>query len=60
MEVYIETVPSHIIARLRGDCCASISTSVGICIGLSIMILSFGPAILLLYKKRIALKRAKK
>ena len=53
-------VPSHIISRSRGDCCAPLVTSVGICLGLSIMLFSFGPAILLLYKEKIASKQAKK
>ena len=53
-------VPSHIISRSRGDCCAPMVNGVGICVGISIMLLSFGPAILLLYKERIASKQARK
>lgn len=46
-------VPCHIIVRGRKDCSAPIITSFGIATGLAIMLLSFGPGILLLYKKRL-------
>jgi len=45
-------VPSHIIARGRGDCCAGLFTFVGITMGLSVMLLSFGPAVFFLYYAR--------
>lgn len=47
------TVPCHIIVRRRGECSAPIATSFGICTGIAIMLLSFGPGILFLYKKRL-------
>lgn len=46
-------VPCHIIVRRRHDCCAPIVTSFGIATGLAIMLLSFGPSVLFLYKKRL-------
>ena len=46
-------VPCHIIVRRRGDCSAPALTSYGITTGIAIMILSFGPSVLLLYKKRM-------
>jgi len=46
-------VPCHIIVRRRQDCSAPVVTSFGITTGLAIMLLSFGPSILLLYKKRL-------
>ncbi|HYL91603.1 MAG TPA: hypothetical protein VEW69_00445 [Alphaproteobacteria bacterium] len=46
-------VPSHIIVRRRHDCSAPIVTSFGISTGIAIMLLAFGPAVLLLYKKRM-------
>jgi hypothetical protein len=51
-------VPSHVIVRKRDDCCAPILTSFGITAGIAIMLLSFGPAVLLLYKKRMDTLRA--
>jgi hypothetical protein len=45
-------VPCHVIVRHRHDCSAPIATSFGIATGIAIMMLSFGPGVLLLYKKR--------
>jgi hypothetical protein len=46
-------VPCHIIVRRRHDCSAPIATSFGITTGIAIMLLSFGPSVLFLYKKRL-------
>jgi hypothetical protein len=46
-------VPSHVMARRRDDCSAPIVTSFGITTGIAIMLMSFGPGVLLLYKKRL-------
>jgi hypothetical protein len=46
-------VPCHIIVRRRHDCSAPIVTSFGIATGLAIMLLSFGPSVLFLYRKRL-------
>lgn len=46
-------VPCHIIVRRRTDCSAPVATSFGIATGIAIMLLSFGPGVLLLYKKRL-------
>ena len=46
-------VPCHIVVRHRHDCSAPIVTSFGIATGIAIMLLSFGPSVLLLYKKRL-------
>lgn len=46
-------VPCHIIVRRRDDCSAPIVTSFGIATGIAIMLLSFGPSVLFLYKKRL-------
>jgi hypothetical protein len=46
-------VPCHIIIRRRHDCSAPIATSFGIATGIAIMLLSFGPSVLFLYKKRL-------
>jgi len=46
-------VPCHIIVRRRNDCSAPAVTSFGIVTGIAVMLLSFGPSVLLLYKKRL-------
>lgn len=46
-------VPCHVIVRRRHDCSAPAATSFGIAGGLAIMVLSFGPSVLFLYKKRL-------
>jgi hypothetical protein len=45
-------VPMHVIVRRRTDCCAGLETGVGICVGVTVMIVAFGPAVLVLYWKR--------
>lgn len=46
-------VPCHVIVRRRDDCSAPGVTSFGIVTGIAVMLLSFGPSVLLLYKKRL-------
>jgi hypothetical protein len=53
-------VPSHVIVRQRGDCCAPAGTFFGIAAGLSVMFLSFGPGILFLYARRFEQLRGEK
>jgi len=45
-------VPSHIIVRRRGDCCAPIGTFWGIVTGISVMLLCFGPGVFFLFVER--------
>lgn len=45
-------VPAHIIVRQRNECCAGIYTGIGICLGIAIAIIAFGPAAFLLYHRR--------
>lgn len=45
-------VPCHIVVRRRHDCSAPMVTSFGIATGVAIMLLSFGPSVLFLFKKR--------
>jgi hypothetical protein len=45
-------VPAHIIVRQRNECCAGIFTGIGICLGIAIAIIAFGPAVFLLYHRR--------
>jgi hypothetical protein len=46
-------VPCHVWVRRRGDCSAPMATSFGIVKGIAVMLLAFGPSVLLLYKKRL-------
>lgn len=46
-------VPCHVIVRRRHDCSAPLATSFGIATGIAVMLLSFGPSVLFLYKKRL-------
>lgn len=50
-------VPAHVVVRRRHDCSAPVATSFGITTGIAIMLLSFGPSVLLLYKKRMEIYR---
>jgi len=52
-------VPSHVIVRRRDDCCAPLGTGIGIASGLAIMLLSFGPSVAFLYKRRMDGLKAK-
>ncbi len=45
-------VPSHIIVRRRGDCCAPLGTFWGIVTGISVMLLCFGPGVYFLFVER--------
>jgi len=45
-------VPAHIIVRQRDDCCGGILTGTGVCIGIAVALVAFGPTVLLLYFKR--------
>jgi hypothetical protein len=47
-------IPSHVIVRRRDDCCAPVVTGFGIASGIAVMLLSFGPSVLFLYKRRMA------
>ena len=45
-------VPTHIVARSRDYCCAGFMTFIGITLGISVMLFSFGPAVFFLYVNR--------
>lgn len=45
-------VPTHIVARSRNYCCAGFMTFIGLTMGISVMLFSFGPAVFFLYLDR--------
>src|SRR5262249_22275096 len=51
---FLIAVPCHVIVRRRDDCCAPAATSLGLCTGLAILLISFGPSVVILYRNRMA------
>jgi hypothetical protein len=45
-------VPTHIVARYRDYCCAGFLTFVGLTLGVSVMLFSFGPGVFFLFVAR--------
>ena len=45
-------VPTHVVVRRRSDCCAGLGTGLGICAGVVVMLLAFGPSVGFLYYRR--------
>ncbi len=45
-------VPTHLVVRRRPYCCAGLATGMGIGIGVAVMVVSFGPAVFLLFYRR--------
>jgi hypothetical protein len=45
-------VPTHIVVRRRPDCCAGVATGIGICVGVVVLFVAFGPSVVLLYYRR--------
>lgn len=45
-------VPCHIVVRRRNECCAGIGTGMGICFGVVVMFIAFGPSVLMLFYRR--------
>jgi hypothetical protein len=52
MITLLVAVPTHIVARWRGYCCAGFSTFLGITFGIAVMLASFGPGVYFLYAER--------
>lgn len=50
-------IPSHIIFRSRGDCCAPAISYFGIITGITVILFAFGPGIVFLYLKRMQNKK---
>jgi len=52
-------VPTHVLARARGYCCAGFGTFWGLAAGLSVMLAAFGPGVFFLFVRRwSSLKRS--
>jgi hypothetical protein len=49
---FLVAVPAHIIVRRRDECCSPAFTAFGIYIGIAVMLMSFGPAVFILYARR--------
>jgi len=45
-------VPTHIAVRCRDYCCAGTLTFIGLTMGFSVMLFTFGPAVLVLFIQR--------
>jgi len=45
-------VPTHLVVRRRTECCAGLATGIGICAGVAVMLLAFGPSVGFLYYRR--------
>jgi hypothetical protein len=45
-------VPTHIVARYRDYCCAGFMTFIGLTLGVSVMLFSFGPGVFFLFVER--------
>ena len=45
-------VPTHIVARYRDYCCAGVMTFIGLTMGTSVMLFSFGPGVFFLFAAR--------
>jgi hypothetical protein len=45
-------VPTHIVARCRDYCCAGFMTFIGLTLGMSVMLFSFGPGVFFLFVAR--------
>jgi hypothetical protein len=45
-------VPTHIVARCRDYCCAGVMTFIGLTLGISVMLFSFGPGVFFLFAAR--------
>jgi len=53
-------IPSHIIVRRRGECCAPVGTFWGIATGISVMLLCFGPGVYFLFVEKFRRLQPKK
>ena len=53
-------VPAHVLARTRGYCCAGLGTFWGLAVGLSVMLVVFGPATFVLFVRRLRSVKARK
>ena len=45
-------LPMHLVVRRRTECCAGLSTGLGIGVGLVVMLIALGPAVFFLFYRR--------
>ncbi len=48
----IKVMPTHIVARYCDYCCAGFMTFIGLTLGMSVMLFSFGPGVFFLFVAR--------
>lgn len=58
LEVLV-AVPSHLVVRARGDCCAPVATFWGMACGVGVMLMAFGPGVFFLFANRMRRLRPK-
>jgi hypothetical protein len=46
-------IPAHTLARMRNYCCAGFGTFWGLAAGLTVMLFAFGPAVFVLFARRV-------
>ena len=50
---FLIAVPSHLVVRARGDCCAPVATFWGMTCGICVMLMAFGPGVFFLFANRM-------
>ena len=51
---FLIAVPAHVLARCRNYCCAGFGTFWGLAVGISVLLIAFGPAAFMLFARRYA------
>ena len=51
---FLIAIPAHVLARCRNYCCAGFGTFWGLAVGISVLLIAFGPAAFMLFARRYA------